>query len=71
MKKFLSLIIGLAVACSVFAQNQNEFMIYGKIKAVNGPAEGVTVKVTQRGYKFVEVQTDAKGGYQLKTEVRT
>lgn len=65
MKKLLILIIGVAIACGAFAQNQNEFMIYGKIKAVNGPAEGVTIKVTQRGYKFTEVQTDAKGGYQI------
>ncbi len=55
----------MALVMGLYAQNQNEFMIYGKIKAVNGPAEGVTVKVTQRGYAFKEVTTDAKGAYSI------
>lgn len=65
MRKFILAIIGLALSLSLFAQNQNEFKIYGKIKAANGPAEGVTIKVTQRGYKFLEVQTDANGAYDI------
>ncbi|MCQ2958732.1 MAG: hypothetical protein MJ198_00890 [Bacteroidales bacterium] len=65
MRKFLLATIGIIFSISIFAQNQNEFKIYGKIKAVNSPAEGVTIKVTQRGYKYKEVTTDAKGAYEL------
>ena len=65
MKRFLFAIIGVALSCGLFAQNQNEFKIYGKIKAANGPAEGVSIKVTQRGYKFSETTTDAKGAYEI------
>lgn len=55
----------LLVLFSVTLNAQNEFKIYGKIKAVNGPAQGVTIKVTQRGYKFREVTTDEKGNYEV------
>lgn len=65
MKKYLLSIIGLALTLGLFAQNQNEFKIYGKIRAVNSPAEGVTIKVTQRGYNYKEVQTDASGAYEI------
>lgn len=65
MKKYILLFLGFILTTGLFAQNQNEFMIYGKIKAVNGPAEGVTIKVTQRGYKYTEAVTDAKGSYAI------
>ncbi|MCQ2606509.1 MAG: hypothetical protein MJ204_08240 [Bacteroidales bacterium] len=63
MKKLLFTIISLLLASALFAQT--EFKIYGKIKAVNGPAQGVTIKATQRGYKFREVTTDERGNYEL------
>lgn len=65
MKKFLFSIIGIVLMCGAQAQNQNEFKIYGKIKAANGPAEGVSIQITQRGYKYSETTTDAKGSYEI------
>ena len=63
MKKLLLAIFGVILSLGISAQN--EFKIYGKIKAVNGPAEGVTIKVTQRGYVFKEEKTDEKGAYAI------
>ena len=63
MKKLIIALIALTISMVSYAQN--EFKIYGKIKAANGPAQGVTIKVTQRGYKFSETTTDERGSYAI------
>ncbi len=63
MKRLILAIVGIIITTGLFAQS--EFKIYGTIKASNGPAQGVTIKVTQRGYKFSEVQTDERGKYEV------
>ena len=63
MKRLILAIVGIIITTGLFAQS--EFKIYGTIKASNGPAQGVTIKVTQRGYKFREVQTDERGKYEV------
>lgn len=63
MKKLIIALIALTISMVSYAQN--EFKIYGKIKAANSPAQGVTIKVTQRGYKFSETTTDERGSYAI------